>query len=649
MSLEQKSKLIQTAKTLSLALILTLGAHLAMANWTPPPNAPTTCDSNPSSPNYEPGCALPINVSDIPQTKTGFLQVGKLISNTNLEFFGEIIPPTPGTGVGGACVEGQTIKKNDDTGEWECTYLAPGLWVFDGIGSIRPAATVFDEVRAVKLRFEGELLPGVPGTPACNPNQTIFKYAPNDWRCTSFAPGYWILDGGGPGLTTDSARDVKMLKNILLPNTDPAGTGGVIKFGGQDFIHNRGSDQSLLINTFIGAGAGVGTGDGGLGNVGVGTEALTADNMTGLRNIAIGYASLSSLTGGNNNIAIGYSAGGNLGAGGITASHNNIAIGKESLYLGDGGDENVLVGNDTMRENTNTTSDYNVGIGQAALRVNVAPGLVAVGKNALTSNTSGVANVAVGYGALAANITSASSTAVGYQALANSTAGLNTAIGSQALRSNTAGTSNTAIGWRALYELDGEALDDKNTVIGAEASDYFEGDSNTIIGFNAVSNPLSRQARGNGNVVVGAVAAQQLGDNASAGSTATSYGNNNTIVGHNAGPTLVSGDSNTLLGNGADVTASGVIDAVALGQGSLANSTSTAVGRNSNAAGFNSVVIGANAFATGNNSVVIGTNAASGGSDVFILGSSATKVGIRNTLPISPFQLGSPSSAGTPT
>ena len=73
MSLEQKSKILQTAKVLTLALILTLGAHLAMAQWTPPPNAPTTCDgTNPASP----GCALPINVSTADQVKAGNLGLG---------------------------------------------------------------------------------------------------------------------------------------------------------------------------------------------------------------------------------------------------------------------------------------------------------------------------------------------------------------------------------------------------------------------------------------------------------------------------------------------------------------------------------------------------------------------------------------------
>jgi trimeric autotransporter adhesin len=85
---------------------------------------------------------------------------------------------------------------------------------------------------------------------------------------------------------------------------------------------------------------------------------------------------------------------------------------------------------------------------------------VAVGQQALESNTVASANTAVGYQALNSFTTGPMGleqlglcTAVGFQALANTT-GLgfsNNAFGYQALLNNTGGFDNTAIGLRALF------------------------------------------------------------------------------------------------------------------------------------------------------------------------------------------------------
>jgi hypothetical protein len=98
---------------------------------------------------------------------------------------------------------------------------------------------------------------------------------------------------------------------------------------------------------------------------------------------------------------------------------------------------------------------------------------IALGPQALVSNTSGTTNTAIGDGALFANTSGSNNTAVGYNALADypaaalntavgyfalqggltpsaNTGAQNTATGAFALQSNTAGNGNTAVGYQAF-------------------------------------------------------------------------------------------------------------------------------------------------------------------------------------------------------
>jgi len=75
---------------------------------------------------------------------------------------------------------------------------------------------------------------------------------------------------------------------------------------------------------------------------------------------------------------------------------------------------------------------------------------LALGVNALLSNTSGSINVALGFNALTNNTTGAYNTAVGSNALGDNVSGnFNVAIGEQALAANT-GSSNVGLGTGAL-------------------------------------------------------------------------------------------------------------------------------------------------------------------------------------------------------
>jgi hypothetical protein len=110
----------------------------------------------------------------------------------------------------------------------------------------------------------------------------------------------------------------------------------------------------------------------------------------------------------------------------------------------------------------NVSGSFNIGVGQGALAANLSSDNVAVGYQALNSNTTGGtvggeigANTAIGAQAAASNITGANLNAVGYQALFSNDGvppqgSFNNAHGDFALFSNTTGQRNNAFGHEAL-------------------------------------------------------------------------------------------------------------------------------------------------------------------------------------------------------
>jgi uncharacterized coiled-coil protein SlyX len=216
--------------------------------------------------------------------------------------------------------------------------------------------------------------------------------------------------------------------------------------------------------------------------------------------------------------------------------------------------------------------------------VDVGPN-VAIGQQALESNTVASANTAVGYQALHSFTTGPAGfeqaglcTAVGFQALGNATGGFtNNAFGYQALMNNTDGAANTAIGLQALF----------NNATGS---------ANVAIGNSA----LLHNAAGGSNTANGSNALESNTD-----------GSDNTAVGNNALPTNTTGESNTAVGSIALGVATGNFN-TALGAGAGA-----AVGTANNV-----ICIGANVFGENvSNSCYIGNifgTTTSGGSAVFV-------------------------------
>ena len=126
-------------------------------------------------------------------------------------------------------------------------------------------------------------------------------------------------------------------------------------------------------------------------------------------------------------------------------------------------------------------NNSNTAFGVNALPGDTGQGNVAIGYQALDSNTTGIFNAAIGYDALVDNTTGLFNTAIGGGALNfNTTGNFNTASGDQALLFNTTGNHNTAIGFDALMN---NTHGSRNIALGHLAGGRLtNGDNNIDIG-----------------------------------------------------------------------------------------------------------------------------------------------------------------------
>jgi hypothetical protein len=171
-----------------------------------------------------------------------------------------------------------------------------------------------------------------------------------------------------------------------------------------------------------------------------------------------------------NGLTIGRGAGNNI---------SNVAIGSQALFSNTTGVQNVANGSEALF--SNTTGWYNVANGFQALYSNTTgSNNIASGKEALSSNTTGMDNVAIGWRTLYYNNT-------GFR---------NVGSGRQALYLNTEGNDNIASGYRALYN---------NTTGGANLASGRQALSSNIIGSNnvAIGNLAGFNSLGTGNVFLG--------------------------------------------------------------------------------------------------------------------------------------------------
>ena len=195
----------------------------------------------------------------------------------------------------------------------------------------------------------------------------------------------------------------------------------------------------------------------------IGLGAGNSNSLTGTSNVALGFGALANITAGFDNIAIGAFAL-NTYVGNSTFG-DNIAIGTNALSSSSEGIANIAIGTNAL--SSGDAFLENIGIGYNALAISTANDNLAVGHFALFENTSGEGNTAVGNAA----------------SFSNSTGENNSAFGTNALASNLTGSGNTAIGYYALLGL---GNGDNNTALGnsADVTDATS-QNRTAIGANA--------------------------------------------------------------------------------------------------------------------------------------------------------------------
>ena len=256
-----------------------------------------------------------------------------------------------------------------------------------------------------------------------------------------------------------------------------------------------------------------------------------------------------------NGLSDGYSVGESVGLGtGALANddgstNKNVAVGYQALYTNTSGGRNTATGQIALY--SNTTGSKNVANGMYSMFANTTGDRnTASGYKSLLSNTTGSKNTATGTNSLYLNTTGIFNTASGYESLKQNTTGdANTATGSYALKENTTGTVNTASGYLALR---GNTTGYQNTATGSYSLfNTTSGYANTATGVNA----MRSNQTGKLNTATGCTALRQntTGINNTASGYGALYGcttgSNNTAMGRNSGQNLTTGDENTFYGH----------------------------------------------------------------------------------------------------
>ena len=337
-------------------------------------------------------------------------------------------------------------------------------------------------------------------------------------------------------ITNISVREVQGTVPASLTILDDSGADAVrVRVG-------EASQQSVYIGDVAGQ-----RNTSGARNVVLGADSM-GENTSGYWNTSIGWQAMRNNTAGTRNVALGMRA-----LTGNTTGYRNVALGQSSMVLNTTGQGNIAIGADSMLHNetgnqniaiglvslgSNRTGSRNIAIGNAAMNNARADSNTAVGDTALYASES-LGNVAVG--SQAARYTKAGGvTAVGYSAGINVVSGVdNTTIGYEAGRGRSFGSANynrvTAVGKNAGRRL-GTGHDD-NTLIGFSAMGNADGGvENTAIGLYAGLSAVGEVV--NRNVLIGRRAGVLL----------KTGGDENTIIGTNAGNVLTTGAKNIIIG-----------------------------------------------------------------------------------------------------
>ncbi len=197
---------------------------------------------------------------------------------------------------------------------------------------------------------------------------------------------------------------------------------------------------------------------------------------------------------------------------------SNLAIGTDALASNTTGFGNTAIGRFSLR--SNTTGHNNISIGSGSLRNNTdGTKNISIGNFALFTNTGGDFNIAIGSASL----------------YSNTTANNNISIGTIAGYALQTGGDNTIIGYAAGFQM----TSTQNTIVGSKAGGAIStGTDNIVIGYNAV-NGGSFSVTGADNVVMG-----------NASGLAMNSATRNILIGNNSGTSIQAGSYNIIVGVG---------------------------------------------------------------------------------------------------
>ena len=220
------------------------------------------------------------------------------------------------------------------------------------------------------------------------------------------------------------------------------------------------------------------------------------------------------------------------------------------------------------------------------------------GKNALSSNTSGVSLVALGISSLQNNTTGRENISIGANSMRANISGSNSvSIGHDALRDNTTSSSNVAVGATSMMSATGST----NTGVGTGTLMFSSGSGNSAFGYFALRNnttggenmaigsfSMNNNTTGIRNVGIGFASLQQQ--------TTASY---NTAIGYQSGQGLTTGSENCIFGSYAGLRLTTGLGNVVMGS------------NGGGVPGFGANILGSTASANASRNVLIG-NASSG-------------------------------------
>jgi len=307
-------------------------------------------------------------------------------------------------------------------------------------------------------------------------------------------------------------------------------------------------------------------------NVAVGGSALY-HNGSGNYNTAIGVESMQGASGQShsNNTSVGYKS-----LYSITTASASVAVGKEALYSTTTGGSNTALGHQAMYYGTE--SDSNVAVGQSALEKNVtgddntalgyqsqygASGQshstnTSVGYQSLKNITTGSSNVAAGANSLQSNTTGTGNVSLGQEAMYGGNRSGDIAIGQQAMYQAPTGGLNYAIGRYALMDANAGTDSLSSTTNIAIGQSALGGTwANVASSYNIAIGHYSMDASMNGAITNIAVGHYTLSD--------LTEGDSNSVLGYNAGNSITSGGTNILIGRNAGSSATAMNSAVIIG------------------------------------------------------------------------------------